>query len=70
MVRGTDSNTDISILTGGGADRASIEEGQKILISVRRRQVKEYMQRVRVAGFGDRFENGRASAMLEEYVST
>ena len=70
VVRGTDSNTAISILMGGGADRSSIEEGQKILIAIRQRQIKEYMQRVRVAGFGDRFENGRASAMLEEYVST
>ncbi len=69
VVRGTDSNTAISILMGGGADPSSIEEGQKMLLAVRRRQVKEYMQRVRVAGFGERFENGRASAILEQYVS-
>ena len=69
VVRGTDSNSAISILMGGGADKSSIEEGQKMLLAVRRRQVKEYMQRVRVAGFGDRFENGRASAMLEQYAS-
>jgi hypothetical protein len=35
---------------------------------VRQRQVKEYVQRVRVAGFGDRFENGRANAALQAYI--
>ncbi|MBT5772959.1 MAG: hypothetical protein HOH95_01135 [Dehalococcoidia bacterium] len=69
VVRGTDSNTAISILMGGGADKASVEEGQKMLLAVRRRQIKEYMQRVRVAGFGERFENGRAAVALEQYVS-
>ena len=69
VVRGTDSNTAISILMGGGADKSSIEEGQKMLLAVRRRQIKEYMQRVRVAGFGERFENGRAAVALEQYVS-
>ena len=69
VVRGTNSNTAISILMGGGADQASLEEGQKLLLAIRRRQIKEYMQRVRVAGFGDRFENGRANPVLEQYVS-
>ena len=68
-VRGTASNTAISILMGGGADDNSIEEGQKVLLAVRARQVKEYMQRVRVAGFGERFENGRANAALDNYLS-
>ncbi|MFL2647251.1 MAG: ferritin-like domain-containing protein [Dehalococcoidia bacterium] len=68
-VRGTASNTAISILMGGGADDKSIEEGQKVLLAVRARQVKEYMQRVRVAGFGERFENGRANAALDDYLS-
>ena len=63
------ANTAISILMGGGADDKSIEEGQKVLLAVRARQVKEYMQRVRVAGFGERFENGRANAALDDYLS-
>jgi hypothetical protein len=31
--------------------------------------VREYFQRVKVAGFGERFENGRANKMLEQYVN-
>jgi len=67
-VRGTDSNTSIAILMGGGADDQSLEDGQQMLLAVRQRQIKEYMQRVRVAGFGDRFEDGRANPVLEQYV--
>lgn len=40
-----------------------------MLLAVRQRQIKEYMQRVRVAGFGDRFEDGRANPVLEQYVA-
>ena len=69
VVTGTDSNTSIAILMGGGSDDASLKEGQQMLLAVRRRQVKEYMQRVRVAGFGDRFEDGRANPVLEQYVN-
>jgi hypothetical protein len=68
VVRGTDSNTAIAILMGGGSDDQSLKDGQQMLLAVRQRQVKEYMQRVRVAGFGDRFENGRANPVLEQYV--
>ena len=67
-VRGTDSNTSIAILMGGGADDQSLKDGQQMLLAVRQRQIKEYVQRVRVAGFGDRFEDGRANPVLEEYV--
>ena len=67
-VTGTDSNTSIAILLGGGSDDKSISDGQQMLLAVRQRQIKEYMQRVRVAGFGDRFENGRANPVLEQYV--
>ncbi len=67
--RGTASNSALAILLGGGADAASIAEGENIALAVRQRQVKEYVQRVRVAGFGDRFENGRANAALSEYVN-
>jgi hypothetical protein len=30
--------------------------------------VKEYVQRVRVAGFGERFENGRSPKALLDYA--
>ncbi len=67
--RGTVSNTALSILLGGGADATSIHEGNQILLAVRQRQVKEYIQRMKVAGFGDRFENGRANPALQQYLS-
>jgi hypothetical protein len=67
--RGTASNSALSILLGGGADAASMREGENIALAVRQRQVKEYVQRIRVAGFGDRFENGRANAALTDYVN-
>lgn len=67
--RGTPSNAALAILLGGGADTSSIEEGAKIALAVRQRQVKEYVQRVKVAGLGDRFENGRANAALAQYVA-
>jgi hypothetical protein len=60
------SNAALAILLGGGEDK--IDEGYKTLLAVRQRQVKEYVQRVRVAGFGERFENGRANSMLEAYL--
>ncbi|MEX1022326.1 MAG: hypothetical protein WD058_04170, partial [Dehalococcoidia bacterium] len=66
---GTPSNAALSILLGGGSDAASIAEGANIAVAVRQRQVKEYIQRVRVAGLGDRFENGRANGALAAYVS-
>ena len=56
----------LAVLLGGGEDK--IDEGYKTLLAVRQRQVKEYVQRVRVAGFGERFENGRANSMLEAYL--
>ena len=67
--RGTPSNTALTILLGGGADGASLREGEQIALAVRQRQIKEYMQRVRVAGFGDRFEDGRANPALQQYVA-
>src|SRR5690606_18818313 len=67
--RGTVSNTALAILLGGGDDPASIEEGNKIALAVRQRQIKEYVQRVKVAGFGERFENGRANAALSAYIA-
>jgi len=64
--RGLPSNAALAVLLGGGEDK--IDEGYKTLLAVRQRQVKEYVQRVRVAGFGERFENGRANPMLEAYI--
>lgn len=68
-VRGTPSNAAIMTLLGGGTDEASLREGEQIAGAVRQRQVKEYIQRIKVAGFGDRFTNGRAAAGLTEYIS-
>jgi hypothetical protein len=64
--RGLSSNAALAVLLGGGEDK--IDEGYKTLLAVRQRQVKEYVQRVRVAGFGERFENGRANPMLDAYI--
>jgi len=64
--RGLASNAALAVLLGGGEDK--IDEGYKTLLALRQRQVKEYVQRVRVAGFGERFENGRADPMLEAYI--
>jgi hypothetical protein len=64
--RGLPSNAALAVLLGGGDDK--VDEGYKTLLAIRQRQVKEYVQRVRVAGFGERFENGRANPMLEAYI--
>ncbi len=49
----------LAILLGGG--KQNYDEGHNKLRVIRRRQLKEYMQRVKTAGFGDRFEDGRSS---------
>jgi hypothetical protein len=67
--RGTPSSTALAILLGGGSDGASLREGEQIALAVRQRQIKEYMQRVRVAGLGDRFEDGRANSALQQYIA-
>ena len=38
------------------------------LIAIRKRQLQEYVKRVKSAGFGERFENGRSriAHMIEE----
>jgi hypothetical protein len=66
LARGLASNAALAILLAGGEDR--VDDGYNTLLAIRQRQVKEYVQRVRVAGFGERFENGRANPMLEQYV--
>jgi hypothetical protein len=67
LARGGISGNSLSILLGGGADK--MEEGEQISMAMRQRQIKEYIQRVRVAGFGERFENGRAMPVLQQYIA-
>ena len=67
LQRGAVQNTALAILLGGG--KANYEEGQNIALAMRQRQIKEYVQRVRVAGFGDRFENGRSNSMMQAYLT-
>ncbi len=55
----TDSSEALAILLGGGKDK--IDEGIRKLTAIRKRQVQEYIKRVRSAGFGDRFDDGRSS---------
>ena len=52
----------LAVLLGGGKDK--VDEGMKKLFAIRRRQVVEYMKRLNAAGFGERFENGRANPNL------
>jgi len=54
----TDASEALAILLGGGKDK--YDEGLKKLIAIRKRQVTEYVKRVRTTGFGDRFDNGRS----------
>jgi hypothetical protein len=67
LARSGISGSSLAVLLGGGDDK--IEEGENIAMAMRQRQIKEYIQRVRVAGFGERFENGRAMPILLEYIS-
>ncbi|MCB1694443.1 MAG: hypothetical protein KDI19_16845 [Pseudomonadales bacterium] len=62
----TASSEALAILLGGG--QANFDEGYRKLLAIRRRQINEYMQRVKSAGFGERFENGRANPELKKYA--
>lgn len=53
-----ESSESLAILLGGGKDK--YDEGVNKLIAIRRRQLQEYQKRVRSAGFGERFDNGRS----------
>ena len=56
----------LAVLLGGGKDKT--DEGQKILMAVRQKQVKEYFQRLKSAGLDDRITNGRVNpALLNTY---
>jgi hypothetical protein len=64
--RDTAQSEALAILLGGGIKH--YDEGYKKLLAIRKRQSREYVQRIRSAGFGERFENGRANSELMEYV--
>jgi hypothetical protein len=55
----TISSEALAILLGGGKDR--YDEGFNKLMAIRKRQLQEYVKRVRSAGFGERFDNGRSN---------
>ncbi len=55
----TISSEALAILLGGGKDH--YDEGFNRLMAIRKRQLQEYVKRVRSAGFGERFENGRSN---------
>ncbi len=54
----TPSSDALAVLLGGGRDK--YDEGMKKLQAIRRRQIQEYIKRVRSAGYGERFDNGRS----------
>ena len=64
--RDTPQSESLAILLGGGKD--NYDEGYRKLLAIRKRQMKEYVQRIRSAGFGERFDNGRAHPELMEYA--
>ena len=64
--RDTAQGEALAVLLGGG--KKNYDEGYRKLLAIRKRQAKEYVQRIRSAGFGERFENGRALPELMEYV--
>jgi hypothetical protein len=61
----TVSSEALAVLLGGGKDK--FDEGFNKLMAIRKRQLQEYVKRVRSAGFGERFDNGRSNlkGMLE-----
>ncbi len=54
----------LAILMGGGV--RNMDRGFQMAMAVRRKQVKEYMQRLKVAGFGDRRE--RMNPLLKAFL--
>jgi hypothetical protein len=52
----------LAILLGGGKNK--VDEGYNILRAIRKRQAKEYFQRLKSCGFDDRIHNGRVNAAL------
>ncbi len=58
------SGSSLAVLLGDG----DAEAGEQLAQAMRQRQIKEYIQRVKVSGFGERFENGRSGPVLMKYV--
>ncbi len=52
----------LAVLLGGGRDK--VDEGYNMLMAIRRRQAKEYFQRLKSCGFDDRIHNGRVNPAL------
>lgn len=52
----------LAVLLGGGKDK--VDEGRKLLMAIRARQVKEYFQRLKSSGYDDRIHNGRVNPAL------
>jgi hypothetical protein len=65
LTRVGSTGSSLAVLLGAG----NIEEGEKLAQAMRQRQIKEYIQRVKVSGFGERFENGRSGPVLMKYVA-
>ena len=64
--RDTAQSEALAILLGGG--EKNFDEGYRKLMAIRKRQAREYIQRVKSAGFGERFLNGRANPELLKYA--
>ncbi|HWO93765.1 MAG TPA: hypothetical protein VNL92_03285, partial [Dehalococcoidia bacterium] len=52
----------LAVLLGGG--KANFEEGTKLLMAIRKRQIKEYVHRLEVCGLGERVTDGRLAPAL------
>ena len=66
--RDTAQSEALAILLGGG--EKNFDEGYRKLMAIRRRQAREYVHRIKSAGFGERFQNGRANAELLQYAGS
>ena len=67
LTGGGDTSEALAILLGGGTGESQLNEGYTKLLSIRKRQINEYMHRLDVVGLGDRRQrmNPRMRAMLE-----
>lgn len=58
----TITSESLAILLGGSTK--NIDEGKKLLMAIRQRQVREYFQRLKSAGLESRIETGRVNSAL------
>ena len=56
LTGGGETTEALAILLGGGTGEAQLKEGYNKLMAIRRRQLKEYVHRLEVAGLGDRID--------------